>query len=275
MACSREPHACKLASVAYAVSTPVFEGPFDLLLHLISNQQVDVHEISLTGIVEAYVAELEHLGPLDLDQSSEFLLIAAVLIELKAKRLLPRPEGVDLDDELALWEERDLLLARLLECKTFKDAAGALAGLAGLAALSRPRQVGPDERYAGLVPDLLAGVDPERLRRAFLRATTPRPPPAVDLSHVTPIRLSVADAVLELCHELPRIGRVTFRRLTADLVERVDVVVHFLAVLELYKQGLVHLDQVSTFADLTITWSGGAPADAANLALAGADLYEG
>ncbi len=261
--------------MAYAVSTPVFEGPFDLLLHLISNQQVDVHEIRLTGIVEAYLAEIEHLGPIDLDQSSEFLLIAAILIELKAKRLLPRPEGVDLDDELALWEERDLLLARLLECKTFKDAAGALAGLAEAAALSWPRRVGPDERFAGLVPDLLAGVDPERLKRAFLRVTTPRPPEVVDLSHVTPIRLSVADAVLELCHELPRIGRVSFRRLTADLVERVDVVVHFLAVLELYKQGLIDLEQAASFGELVVIWSGMAPASAADLALAGADLYEG
>jgi len=259
--------------MAYAVSTPVFEGPFDLLLHLISNQQVDVHEISLAGIVGAYVAELEHLGLLDLDQSSEFLLIAAILIELKAKRLLPQPEGVELDDELALWEERDLLLARLLECKTFKDAAGALAGLAEVAALSWPRTAGPDERFAGLVPDLLAGLDPARLKRAFERATAPQPNPLVDLSHVTPIRLSVADAVLELCHELPRVGRITFRRLTADLVERVDVVVHFLAVLELYKQALVELQQASTFGDLVIAWCG-LPA-ASDMAMAGADLYEG
>ena len=260
--------------MAYAVSTSVFEGAFDLLLHLISNQQVDVHEISLTGIVEGFVAELEHLGHLDLDQSSEFLLIAAILIELKARRLLPAPEGIDLDDELALWEERDLLLARLLECKTFKDAAGALAGLAEAAALSWPRRVGPDERFAGLVPDLLAGVDPIRLKRAFERATAPRPVPLVDLSHVTPIRLSVADSVLELCHELPRVGRITFRRLTADLVERVDVVVHFLAVLELYKQGLVELDLAATFGELVGTGSGLAPASA-ELAMAGADLYEG
>ena len=260
--------------MAYAVSTSVFEGPFDLLLHLISNQQVDVHEVSLTGIVEGFVAELEHLGHLDLDQSSEFLLIAAILIELKARRLLPAPEGIDLDDELALWEERDLLLARLLECKTFKDAAGALAGMAETAALSWPRRVGPDERFAGLVPDLLAGLDPIRLKRAFERATAPRPTPLVDLSHVTPIRLSVADAVLELCHELPRVGRITFRRLTADLVERVDVVVHFLAVLELYKQELVELEQAATFGELVVTWSAMAPASA-ELAMAGADLYEG
>ena len=261
--------------MAYAVSTPVFEGPFDLLLHLISNQQVDVHEISLTGIVQGYVAQLEHLGPGDLDQSSEFLLIAAILIELKARRLLPQADGVELDDELALWEERDLLLGRLLECKTFKDAAGALAGLAEAAALSWPRRVGPDERFANLVPDLLAGIDPLRLKRAFERVTSPRPAPLVDLSHVTPIRLSVADAVLELCHELPRVGRVTFRRLTADLVERIDVIVHFLAVLELYKQGLVELEQAVTFGELAVTWTGLAPEAAAELAMAGADLYEG
>jgi segregation and condensation protein A len=260
--------------MAYAVSTPVFEGPFDLLLHLISNQQVDVHEVSLTGIVTAYVAELENLGHLDLDQSSEFLLIAAILIELKARRLLPQAEGVEIDDEL-LWEERDLLLARLLECKTFKDAAGAIAGLAEVAALSWPRRVGPDERFAGLVPDLLAGVDPLRLRRAFEKATAPRSAPLVDISHVTPIRLSVSDAVLELCHELPRVGRITFRRLTADLVERVDVVVHFLAVLELYKQGLVELEQAATFGELVIAWCGLDPRDAAELAMAGADVYEG
>lgn len=261
--------------MAYEVSTPVFEGPFDLLLHLISNQQVDIHEVRLTTIVEAYVAELQRMsGSLDLEQSSEFLLIAAILIELKAKRLLPRPEGVEIDDEL-LWEERDLLLSRLLECKTFKDAAAALGVLSSRAALSWPRRTGPDERYAGLLPDLLAGVTSAKLHAAFLRATTPKPVPTVDLSHVTPMRISVADAVAELIHELPRVREITFRRLTADLTERIDVVVHFLAVLELYKQGVVELDQAETFGQLLITWCGGTPAEAAELVLAGADLYEG
>jgi segregation and condensation protein A len=261
--------------VAFEVSTAVFEGPFDLLLHLISNQQVDIHEVRLTSIVEAYVAELERMaGDLDLEQSSEFLLIAAILIELKAKRLLPRPEGVDIDDEL-LWEERDLLLARLLECKTFKDAAAALGALAAQAALTWPRRTGPDERYAALVPDLLAGVSVKKLHAAYLRVTTPRPVPTVDLSHVTPMRFSVADAVAELIHELPRVRVISFRRLTADLTERIDVVVNFLAILELYKQGVVELDQAETFGELTITWCGGTPAEAAELVLAGADTYEG
>ena len=116
--------------VAYAVSTEVFEGPFDLLLHLILREQVDLYEISLARIVDAYLTEVERMETLDLDVATEFLLIAATLVELKARRLLPDRQDVELDEELALWEERDLLLARLLECKTFKDAAGVLRRMA-------------------------------------------------------------------------------------------------------------------------------------------------
>src|SRR3954469_21612179 len=111
------------------VSTPVFEGPFDLLLHLIMREQVDLYQVSLARIVDAYLVELDRLEGLDLEVATEFLLIAATLIELKARRLLPGPDDVDIDDEFALWEERDLLLARLLECKTFKDAARALSAM--------------------------------------------------------------------------------------------------------------------------------------------------
>ena len=113
----------------YAVQTSVFEGPFDLLLHLILREQVDLYEVSLSAIVDAYLVELERFEVLDLDIATEFLLIAATLVELKARRLLPDEGDVDLDDELALWEERDLLIARLLECKTFKDAAVVLQRL--------------------------------------------------------------------------------------------------------------------------------------------------
>ena len=128
------------SNVAYEVSTEVFEGPFDLLLHLILREQVDLYEISLARIVDAYLAEVERMEALDLDVATEFLLIAATLVELKARRLLPDREDVDLDEELALWEERDLLLARLLECKTFKDAAGVLRrlGRPGLALVPPP-----------------------------------------------------------------------------------------------------------------------------------------
>ncbi len=243
--------------MAYEVQTTVFEGPFDLLLHLIFSEQVDLYEISLSRIVDAYLTELERMETLDLEVATEFLLIAATLVELKTRRLLPGDADVDIDDELALWEERDLLLARLVECKTFKDAAVLLAGLADIASHSFPRTAGLDERYLDLAPDLLAGVTPADLHAAFGRAITPKPVPTVDLHHVAPVRMSVTEAVAELVDELPRVGRITFRRLTGELVERLEVVVRFLAVLELYKQGMIDLDQPTTFGELTITWLGG------------------
>ena len=135
--------------VPYEVATPVFEGPFDLLLHLITKEQVDIYEVSLSAIVDAYVRSIEDMGVLDLEVATEFLLIAATLIELKTRRLLPGRDDVDLDEELALWEERDLLLARLLECKTFKDAAAALQRLAARAELSHPRTAGLEEPFLG------------------------------------------------------------------------------------------------------------------------------
>lgn len=243
--------------MAYEVQTTVFEGPFDLLLHLILNEQVDLYEISLSHIVDSYLAELEKMEHLDLEVATEFLLIAATLVELKARRLLPGDADVELDDELALWEERDLLLARLVECKTFKDAALLLSALADEAGRSFPRRTGLDERYAELAPDLLAGVTPSDLRDAFLRATAPKPVARVELEHVAPSRMSVTEAVAELVDELPRVGRITFRALTDPFVERLEVIVRFLAVLELYKQGLVELDQPTTFGELTISWLGG------------------
>jgi segregation and condensation protein A len=247
--------------VPYEVSTPVFEGPFDLLLHLITREQVDIYEISLSSIVDAYVATLESMRGLDLEVATEFLLIAAILLELKARRLLPGRNDVDLDEELALWEERDLLLARLFECKTFKDAAAALASLASVAGRSLPRTAGLEEQFLALTPDLLEGVSPDRLRQAYLSAVAPRPTARVMLDHVAPIRVSVGDAVTELLAELPRMGRTTFRELTQGAQERLWVIVRFLAVLELYKQGAVELEQSENFGELAVTWLGTAGAE--------------
>ena len=260
--------------MAYEVSTAVYEGPFDLLLHLILREQVELYDVSLSAIVDAYLVELERMESLDLELATEFLLIAATLVELKTRRLLPGRDDGDLDEELALWEERDLLLARLLECKTFKDVARVLARFADDAARSYPRVAGLDDRFVGLQPDLLAGVTPDALRAAFERATEAKPVPRVDLTHVAPIRMSVAEAVEELIDELPRQRTITFRRLTGGLVERVEVIVRFLAVLELYKQGFVELDQAGTFGEIEISWIG-PDAGAAELALAGVDAYEG
>lgn len=259
--------------VGFAVTTPVFEGPFDLLLHLILREQVELYDISLSGIVDAYIVELARMEQLDLDVATEFLLIAATLVELKTRRLLPGDDDVDVDEDLSLWEERDLLLARLLECKTFKDAAGMLASLHAAAARSVPRSVGPDDRFWDLTPDLLEGVTPAELLVAFQRAMTPRPTATIDLFHVAPIRISVFDTVADLCAELPRRGRVSFRELTGTLVDRIDVVVHFLAVLELFKQGLVDLEQPRSFGDIQIVWLAGADLDTADLALV--DAYDG
>ncbi|HKY69035.1 MAG TPA: segregation/condensation protein A, partial [Acidimicrobiales bacterium] len=182
----------------YAVQTPVFEGPFDLLLHLILSEQVDLYEISLSTIVDGYLAELERMEHLNLDMASEFLLIAATLVELKSRRLLPQSDELDLDDELGLWEERDLLLHRLVECKTFKDAALTLQAMAGEAGRSYPRSAGLDDRFLGLVPALLDGVTPDDLRRAYLRATAPKPVPVVDIGHIHQARASVTEAMAEL-----------------------------------------------------------------------------
>src|SRR4051794_27478456 len=139
----------------YEVQTPVFEGPFDLLLHLILKEEVDLWEISLSRIVDAYLAEVDKLGTIDLETATEFLLIAATLVELKARRLLPGRDDVDLDEELARFEERDLLLARLLECKTFKDVAARFARLAAAAGRSVARVAAPEEPLASLPPHLL------------------------------------------------------------------------------------------------------------------------
>jgi segregation and condensation protein A len=249
-----------VAGVPYTVSTPVFEGPFDLLLHLITREQVDLWEVSLADIVDRYVATLEQIqAGLDLETATEFLLIAAVLLELKARRLLPGRDTVELEEEIALWEERDLLIARLLECKTFKDASGTMQRIMDVASRSWPRVNGPDERYAELAPDLLEGVTPERLGAVMESLLQPKPQTGVLLDHVAPVRASVRDAVDELAVELPGAGRVPFSRLTSRLTERLQIIVRFLALLELYKQGVVELEQAGSFAELYAEWVG-APA---------------
>ncbi len=259
--------------MAYEVATPVYDGPFDLLLHLILKEEVDIHEVSLTRIVEAYLEEIQRMQMLDLDVATEFLLIASTLVELKTRRLLPGREDMDLDEELALWSERDLLLARLLDCKTFKDVAAVFSQLTERANLSFPRRSGPDERFADLLPDMLDGVTPVRLQRAYLRVTQPKPPTSIDLFHVAPIRASVADALMEMLETLPKLGKVTFRQITEAIHDRIEVVVRFLAILELYKQGRVTLEQSDRFGDIEVQWTAGD--DTGFEAVLNIDDYEG
>jgi segregation and condensation protein A len=253
---------------SYEVSTSVFEGPFDLLLHLILKQEVDLWEISLSGIVDEYLAELERMESLDLDVTTEFLLIAATLVDLKARRLLPSLEDVELDEELLRFEERDLLLSRLLECKTFKDAARALETLVRRADRSLPRRAGPEEPFASLRPDPLEHVAPSRLLAAALRGLTPKPIPAIEVEHIAPIRVSVRDAVEVVLAALPERESLSFRQLVAGAPSQLEAIVRFLAVLELFKQGVVDLEQVETFGELRVRRlrEGETALDAASLA---------
>ncbi|MFI5047164.1 MAG: segregation and condensation protein A [Acidimicrobiia bacterium] len=241
----------------YEVRTPVYEGPFDLLLHLILRQEVELWEVSLAAIVDAYLAELDRLQAdaatsLDLETATEFLLIAATLVELKARRLLPGLDDAELDEELLRFEERDLLLARLLECKTFKDAASALEAAIRRADRSLPRQIGPEEPFASMAPDPLERVRPVALRAAALRMLATKPVPVVDTEHIAPVRASVRDAVDTVLRLLPEREPMSFRALVAGVPHRLELVVRFLAVLELYKQGVVDLVQFTNFGDLVV-----------------------
>lgn len=240
--------------MGYEVSTPTFEGPFDLLLHLITKQEVDIYEVSLASIVDAYLAELDRMIQVDLDIATEFLLIAATLVELKARRLLPGTTSDEFDEELARFELRDLLLANLLACKTFKDAAGAFVALMRAAERSVPRSAGPEEPFASLVPDPLGGVSLAQMRAAAQRALTPKSVPRIDLDHVAPIRVSVRDAIDTVLSAVPRSGKTSFRQLTAGVYERLELVVRFLAVLELYKRGVIDIEQSSSFGELGIRY---------------------
>jgi segregation and condensation protein A len=241
-------------AVPARVTTPAFEGPVDLLLQLVNSHQVELFDIPLGEVVDAFVAEVAAWESVDLATLSEFLVVAAVLIELKSKRLLPGSDEVEPDEELVGWEERDVLLARLLECQAYAAAADAFAVLFEQAARSVPRTAGLDPELVIHSPDLLDGVTPDDLAAAFLRATAERPVPTVDLYHVTVDTVTVADAVSDLVRRLPRLGRATFRSLTGHLTTRIEVIVRFLALLELCKQGRVSLDQGHTFGDLEVAW---------------------
>ncbi len=253
------------------VSTPAYEGPVDVLLQLVNSHDVDIYEIPLALVVDAFVAEVAAWEAVDMQTLSEFLVIAALLIELKSRRLLPGRDDVDPDEELIGWEERDLLMARLLECQAYAAAADGFALLMEEAARSVPRTTGIDDDLAVGAPDLLEGVTADQVAAAFLRATAERPVPMVDLYHVTVDTVTVADAVSELESRLPGLGRTTFRSLTVHLTSRMEIIVRFLALLELCKQGRVSLDQGRTFGELDVGWV----AEAVSVGAGLYDEYEG
>ncbi len=240
--------------MAYDVCTPVYEGPFEMLLHLILQEEVDLWELSLTELVDSFLRELESIGSLDLDVATQFLLVASTLIELKARRLLPGTADAELDEELMRFEERDLLLSRLLACKTFKDVASMIEGRLAAGAKSVARSAGPEEPFRSLAPDPLLSTTLAQFRAAALRAFAPKEEieQVVDLLHVQPLRTSVREAIDAVLIVLPQSGAISFRVLVAGIEDRLEVIVRFLAVLELFKQGVLDLTQIATFGDLTV-----------------------
>ncbi len=240
--------------MSYEVRLEVFEGPLDLLLHLITRQRVDIYDVSLATITQEYLAAMGALDELDLETATGFLVVAATLLELKSARLLPR-RGDD-DAASKLLEERDLLLARLVECATFRDAGAWIAAGLRVGEAFHGRAVTLEERFVDLAPDLLARVRVADVARAAERVLAPRPVLELDTSHVSPIRASVKDAIAEISATLQVNETLSFDELCRDRPERIEVVVRFLALLELFKAGAIDLDQAVTFGAITASWTG-------------------
>jgi segregation and condensation protein A len=248
----------------YVVRTEVFEGPFDLLLHLIARQQVDIWQVSLSRITEEYLAEIKRMRELNLEVATEFLVVAATLLELKAARLLPSPDGED-DEVEALLEERDLLFARLLQYRAYKQVAELFGARLAEQAAFVPRRAGGEELLERIAPNLLVGVPPEDLARLAAAAFTPAPVPQVSTEHIAPARLTVSEAVAELAGRLRGRGETTFEELLERNLPAIEVVINLLALLELYKRSLIELEQTATFGTITVRWTGHAGAETDDL----------
>ena len=239
--------------MTYSVRLDAFEGPLDLLLHLVSRERVDVAEISIAAITEEFLRSVEGLDELDLDVASGLLVLAATLLELKSLKLLPR--RVEVDPEVAaLLEERDRLLHRLVEYSTFKAAADALAGAFKANEGFYVREASVPEELVPAIPDVMRGVTPAKLAKTAAKVFAPREPVPVDTSHMGPIRISVREVVAELEGRLRAAGVASFRELCRGSVERIDVVMRFLALLELVKGDAVVVEQPSPFADIVVRW---------------------
>ena len=253
-------------SPRFTVRLTNFQGPFDLLLQLIGKHKLDVTEIALSQVTDEFIAHLRALGDeLDLDQASEFLVVAATLLDLKAARLLPAAE-VDDEEDLELLEARDLLFARLLQYKAYKEAAAFLRAREADAVRRFPRDVALEPRFADLLPEVLLGVTPQQFAALAARALTPKAPQTVSVAHLHAPPVSVAEQLLAVRNHLMRAGTASFRSLTADCGHTLEVVARFLALLELYRQQRVVFEQLTPLGDLTVRWTGGDTLDDATLA---------
>ncbi len=273
----------------FTVTLPNFSGPFDLLLGLITKHQLDVTEVALAGVTDEFIAHIRAAqeaarqggADWDLDEASEFLLVAATLLDLKAARLLPAAEVEDPED-LALLEARDLLFARLLQYRAYKQVAQLLADRFAQASRRVPRAVAVEPHFEKLLPELVLRVSPEQFAAVAARALTPRPVPAVALDHLHASSVSIREQALLVVDRLQRNGTASFADLVADAGDgelgTLVIVARFLAVLELFRERRVRLEQTEALGELTVRWDGHPGAgelDPAAAVPAGLDEFDG
>jgi segregation and condensation protein A len=249
------------ASSDFAVHLDVFEGPFDLLLGLIAKHQLDITEVALSQVTDEFLAYIKRLDS-DLDQTTEFLVVAATLLDLKASRLLPQAEVED-EEDLALLEARDLLFARLLQYRAFKQVAAVLDAEWVKQQRRHPRAVGLEPRFAELLPEVLIGIGPEQFAQIAAKALEPRPEPVSPTASVIASRVSVREQAAVIVERLRRSSAMTFRALVSDAPDTLTTVARFLAVLQLFGEKMVSFDQMSPFGELHIRWTGSEAGDVA------------
>jgi len=249
-------------SSKFRVRLANFEGPFDLLLQLISQHELDVTEVALHQVTDDFIAHTKALGPeWDLDETTEFLVIASTLLDLKAARLLPSGNVED-EEDLALLEARDLLFARVLQYRAYKQVATLFAELEAGALRRYPRSVSLEERYLGLLPEVMLGVDPDELAEIAAVVFRPKPPPTVSLDHLHVGKVSVREHAALLRVRLAERGTASFADLVSDCEHTFEVVARFLALLELYREATVDFEQFDPLGELRVSWTGGSVDDA-------------
>ena len=244
---------------AFSVHLDNFDGPFDLLLQLISRHKMDITEISLSLVTDEFIAFIRALEASGegwrLDQATEFLVVAATLLDLKAARLLPSGE-VDDEEDLALLEARDILFARLLQYRAFKEIAATFSERITTADKFFPRVVALDPTLSALLPEVLIGVGPQRFAAIAVRVLTPKVAPIVSVEHLHLALVSVAEESRVVVEALRRSKSMSFRNLVSDAENTMVIVARFLALLDLYRQGVLRFDQVMALGELQISWTG-------------------
>jgi len=241
---------------AFEVHLSVFEGPFDLLLALISKHKLDITEVALSQVTDEFIAYISQRSDgWELDQVSYFLVVAATLLDLKAARLLPSGEVED-EEDLALLEARDLLFARLLQYRAYKEVAAIFAARMTASARRFPRRVPLEPRFAELLPEVLLGLGPAEFARLAALALAPKVAPQVPTEHIHSPMISVRDQAKIIAARLAELGRASFRQLTAHAAGGYEVVASFLALLELYRENVITFEQVAPLGELYVTWTG-------------------